>query len=114
MSVFGTPRPVYRARLDATTRERPEGSRVTLGGRRAVTQDDVKILRRSALFRGIPARQLLTLTRGASVRLVKRGDVLIRQGDPPTLVLLRARRRREARSNRFRGRAGRAGLSLAR
>ncbi len=56
------------------------------GGRRVATQDDAEVVRHCALFRGIRPRQLLTLIHGARVRSGKRGDVLIRQGDPPTGV----------------------------
>jgi CRP/FNR family transcriptional regulator, nitrogen oxide reductase regulator len=50
------------------------------------TRADARFIRRCALFRGIRAAQLATLIRKARVREAKRGDVVVRQGDPSARV----------------------------
>ena len=57
-----------------TTRRRPV----------AATRGDLKLLRRCWLLRGVPVHELLSMARRGRFAPVKKGDVLIRQGDAPT------------------------------
>jgi CRP/FNR family transcriptional regulator, nitrogen oxide reductase regulator len=50
------------------------------------SQEDVRIIRRCPLFRGIRPKALATLIRAGRARSAERGDVLVRQGDPPARV----------------------------
>ena len=56
--------------------------------RPAVTQGDLKLLRQCWLLRGIPVRELLSMLRRGRLEPVRKGDVLIRQGDSRTRVYL--------------------------
>jgi len=52
----------------------------------AATRGDLKLLRGCWLLRGVPAHELLSILRRGRLARVKKGDVLIRQGDPSTHV----------------------------
>jgi len=50
------------------------------------TREEVRTIRHCSLFRGIRSHALATLIRAGRARSAKRGDVLVRQGDPPARV----------------------------
>jgi len=52
----------------------------------AATQGDLRSLRQCQLLRGLPVHELQGMLRRGRLTPVKKGDVLIRQGDPPRQV----------------------------